>query len=244
MGKTSKHIELIKNQLDSILDGCFSILLIGERGTGKSYLVNNKGITVKSSFELKQALEKKEEKPIIVDLIEYISFDEQQKMFDLISTSAFNKLNFDNNITCPQLIFTTQRDLSSLYQSEDFFKPFIDRIAQQIIKLPAIRNLSKEEIESCLESVNALMFPDGKSMKLDLELSKFIVKFIKEDLNLYGNFRDLGKASYFLWRFYQNTKDNKDFSKKILEEKLLEFKKINDLEIGSDFLELMKLGKQ
>lgn len=238
------HLQNIINQLDVINDGTFSILIIGDRGTGKSKLLERLSQDSISEYdkiesELKKDKYNNDEQktPFVIDLVEDFLYEEQKKIFKLIETGKNNVLkNIEGEKKCPQLIFTSQLELSSLYENSRFYKPFIDRISHQVFKLPSLRKLSKEEITSCWESVNKLMlYSDEKYLNMIKTYEKIIIDFIKIELFLYGNFRDLEKLSIFLWRLAKDQESNNVFSKDFLQNKLIEYKKINEVEIQSEF---------
>lgn len=236
----ASHIKDVENEINNLNDGFFSILIIGERGVGKSSVLNNfREITQVN--DLKKALEENKKNPLVIDLIEFLPFDEQKNIFNLISTGANNQLmNVEKKPTCPQLIFSTQKELTELYDNNNFYTPFIDRIAQQVIRIKPLRKLEKDEIASAWDSVNELMLLKENDKNYDACLKKHndtIVDYISKNLLLSGNFRDLEKLSIFLWRF---TSENKKTTKQDVEEKLHEFKEIHEVEIKGEFFKIDK----
>lgn len=237
----TKHVQLLKNQIESVNDKHFSILLIGERGTGKSKLLEGIGECVEFNDFEKKLREGKSE-ALIVDLIEFLSIDEQKEIFRLISTGPKNILiNVKDDEgkapICPQLIFTSQSDLTELYDDKKNYIPFIDRVAQQVFVLKPLRKLERDEIENAWESVNSLMLLESTSeyKAFSSEHHSTIVDFIYKQLVLSGNFRDLEKLSIFLWRF---AKEKSKRSKIEVEDKLIEFKTIHEIENKGEFFKI------
>lgn len=233
----TRHLEIIKGEITEYADSSFSILLIGERGTGKSSLL--------SDFEkatpyakLEESLKKASNTTIIIDLIEYIPFDMQKDIFNLISTGPENSLiNIDGEPKCPQIIFTSQLSLNELYNSKDFYNPFIDRIAQQIFELPPIRKLEseKEYKEVWISVVNNLLLNDFEDFNSFIKKhSQQVVQFIKKELFMYGNFRDVEKLAITLWR---KNKSNPITSSQDLTSLLMVFKKTHETERKGEFFD-------
>lgn len=253
----AKYLETIKKEIKPQLDGFFSIFLIGERGVGKTKLlieIKNKLIEdklIKDEFfkevegvsEFEKELKKNNSKQILIfDLIENLSFQEQKKLFNLISTKEQNVLiNIqDENgekVTCPQLIFTSTKDLKFLYENNDFYTPFIDRIAQQVFIIPPLRKLQKEDLIEAWNSV--LINMKFETIQSFLGNNKSIIDFISRELYLSGNFRDLEKLAITLWRALDEGKKSK-LKDKDVGEILRGFKEVHEIEIKGEFFKIDK----
>ncbi|TAE73264.1 MAG: AAA family ATPase [Bacteroidetes bacterium] len=211
-------------QLKVYADGTFSILITGEKGTGKTFLIKNtckdifneevfifKYTNSNSNFEekLKEKLKEANKKILVFDNIENISFENQIILFDCISTrkGGFFDVFKDEKITC-QLIFVSNLSLTQLYNTE-FYMPLIDRISQQIIELKPLRKLNFDELKQGYESVwKQMKFKDKQENELPYVPNDEILNWLKT-LNLAGNFRDLEKIAILHWRYLIFTEEQK-----------------------------------
>ncbi|GIV42969.1 MAG: hypothetical protein KatS3mg035_0092 [Bacteroidia bacterium] len=211
MSLLSAHLTDYERQLRNMNDRLFPILIIGERGTGKSELIKNLGniVRVNHSEELKKQL--LENKPFIgihIDLIEYISFEEQKLIYQYITKKDHEYLmylqtNDGEDIKCPQLYFTSQKSLMELYRDSSNYKPFIDTISMQLLVLPPLRELNHIELLECWRNVNANLKLQDRTYLATLEnLNTIIASYLKdvEKLQFFGNFRDLEKLAIMIWR--------------------------------------------
>lgn len=212
MSVLSAHLMDYEKKLRQMNDRLFPILIIGERGTGKSLLIKELGniIRVNNAEELKsQLLENKPFVSIHFDLIEYISFEEQKLIYQYITKKDNEYLMYlktpeGEEIKCPQLYFTSQKSLIELYKDPSNYKPFIDTISMQLIVLPPLRELNHVELLECWRNVNAnLKLQDREYLKTLDHLNTIVASYLKdvEKLQFYGNFRDLEKLAIMIWRF-------------------------------------------
>jgi len=212
MSLLSSHLIDYEKKLRSMNDRLFPILIIGERGTGKSLLLKELGnhVRVNNSEELKmQLLENKYHIGIHIDLIEYLSFDEQKLIYQYITKKDNEYLTYlqtpqGEDIKCPQLYFTSQKSIMELYRDSSNYKPFIDTISMQLIVLPPLRELNHLELLDCWRNVNAnLKLQDRTYLGILESMNTIIASYLKdvEKLQFYGNFRDLEKLAIMIWRF-------------------------------------------
>lgn len=212
MSVLSAHLMDYEKKLRQMNDRLFPILIIGERGTGKSLLIKELGniIRVNNVEELKlQLLENKPFISIHLDLIEYISFEEQKLIYQYITKKDNEYLMYlkspeGEEIKCPQLFFTSQKSLIELYKDPSNYKPFIDTISMQLVVLPPLRELNHIELLECWRNVNAnLKLQDREYLKTLDSLNTIVASYLKdvEKLQFFGNFRDLEKLAIMIWRF-------------------------------------------
>ncbi len=206
-------------QLKIYADNTFSILITGEKGTGKSFLIKNslENIVflscsqIENNFKetLKQKLKKANEKNLIFDNIENLSIENQKILFECISTKngGFFEIFENENISC-QLIFISNLSLTQLYNYE-FYQPLVDRISQQIIELTPLKKLKFETQKQAYKSVwEQMCFKDKKGQIMDYIENTDILNWLKT-LHLAGNFRDLEKIAILNWRFLTFSEDEK-----------------------------------
>lgn len=213
---TPSHLIDKENELRSINDRLFPILLVGERGTGKSYLLKNipKIQKVSDASSLKKQLENDTpEIPLLVDLIEYVSFEEQKLIYHYITKQDkeyllyIKKSDTEVPARCPQLFFTSHKSIRELYRDTTNYKPFIDHISEQVIVIEPLRKVfekNEDAFRECWESVNdTLGIRDSLYAKYLVELNKILFLHIQKTIRFewLGNFRDLEKLAIRFWRF-------------------------------------------
>ncbi len=212
MSLLAAHLTDYEKKLRNMNDRLFPILIIGERGTGKSQLIKGLGnITrVNNAEELKQQL--LENKPFVsihIDLIEYVTFEEQKLIYQYITKKDNEFLMYlqtpeGEDIKCPQLYFTSQKSVMELYRDPSNYKPFIDTISMQLVVLPPLRELNHIELLECWRNVNSnLKLQDREYLKTLENLNTVVASYLKdvEKLQFFGNFRDLEKLAIMIWRF-------------------------------------------
>lgn len=221
------------NKIQPYLDGCFSILITGERGIGKTRLVENgfrNWRLPSTGFELKnenhqfiECLEEIEDwkgylaqklkssvgSYLIIENIEHLKYEKQVILNRYLSTlpGGYYKLLHPAEIRS-QIIITSSLSLSELYNSEKTYAPLIDRIAQQVIELKPIRSgMNRLGKEIAFKKVwEEMMF------KKDGQLCPYPEQDLNEDfyvwldtLYLAGNYRDLQKIAIYVWRELLNS---------------------------------------
>ena len=204
----------------------FSILLLGERGTGKSALTQVykdktqnfisvncasfdedskaeselfgyvKGAFTGANSDKKGLFQEAANGILFLDEVHHLSKRVQGKLMKALQTDEFNNFNIrqmgstkEKKVKCT-VIFATNQSIEALkekYLYEDFF----DRIAQNVIELPSLRETAQDRQKDWETVV--------KNMKFKPTLKPVNTHFIQwlEQLPLYGNFRDLQKIAIY-----------------------------------------------
>lgn len=253
--KYSKYIETNKSVFNTLIDGYFSILLLGERGTGKTILTKEiTNATVISCEEENGLFEnffenmmdtkvdtenKSDLKIVVFDSFDKLEIRHQKRLHELIATGPFNELVNVRSVEkryCPQLIFTTNFEYSQLFDETKFYLPLIDRISQQLFELKPLRKYGFDEIKNAWETVNENMLlskDDDKYNELLKTFDTLIVNFINKQLSLFGNYRDLQKLCIYLWRFVKSKEE--EIKESDVKKRLDEFQKLYERETKSEF---------
>lgn len=225
--ENNKRKEAI-NKLNSYLTnpGRFSILVIGNRGTGKTHWLNQLQITHKStsknldniSFinaiksnhftntEWENIFKKSNNGLLVINDIEELNKKGQATLFEGISTGEGGKFGFNKKKYDLRIAFTSTKSISTLRDNETYLThKFFDRICQLAVKLPFYvgadksiwRDFKKTWKKMCFKEHNKL---PGNELKEWLENGNNI---------LHGNFRDLDKLAinWHNYRLQINTKE-------------------------------------
>lgn len=209
-----KQVKLLKSYLTN--PGRFSILVLGDRGVGKSHWVKEiaksfekdgeLGIKVKEVIgtylnilkpdEIEKVFTDSNGKTLIIKDVELINKETQDILFQTLSTSNGKFGLREKNIEC-RIVFTSTFKIESLRDTERYLSHrFFDRIAQLIVKLPSYQDGNRSIFQDFKDTWKKMDFPD----------ETFPVQ-IKEWLEaaghkFYGNFRDLDKIA-INWRNHQ-----------------------------------------
>jgi hypothetical protein len=200
----------VKNKLKFYLEnpGYFSILILGDSGTGKSYLINEvigddakRGVYYPFEIgENEESMSKLFEKDVIViKNIEELS-DIQQKLLVKALSTVDGKIGFNEDKKLCRIIFTSSFHVSQLTDGQYRLNiRFWDRISQLVIKLPSFSE-DPAEIVNHFKSVWAKMkFNDFNKVPED---GTFLGWLRDNCTNFSGNFRDLDKIA-ILWHQYR-----------------------------------------
>lgn len=181
--------------------GRFSVLLLGERGTGKSYWLENlaerlelKLIHLHPAFSednpdwWQQMFKKADKGILVIDEADQLSQKSQDILFRILSTKD-GKFGWEEKTLEVRIVFISSTPISRLRDTQDMFShQFFDRIGQLIIELPNLKGISKGELwQDFLESWDKMKFSTkkpGHRWKVWLE---------NQQQQLHGNFRDLDK---------------------------------------------------
>jgi transcriptional regulator with AAA-type ATPase domain len=219
--------ELAEEKMKAFLKSGFSILLIGERGVGKSKIYGKKGTekincaafaednTLETElFGVEKgiytgvakrdgALVKANGKKLFLDEVHHLSKVVQAKLMTAFGTDSENYMEFykvGTNIPIKvrcQLIFATNKTIEEL--KEVLLPDFYDRIVQNVIEIPPLRKTEKDR-EKDWKSVWEHMKFDIKSNALkDDDLRDWL-----KSLPLHGNYRDLEKIAIYYNVFEKN----------------------------------------
>ncbi|WP_405293744.1 sigma 54-interacting transcriptional regulator [Algibacter sp. Ld11] len=214
--------------------GRFSILVIGQRGTGKAHwltqiqikhqsasknleninFVNAKKSNDFTDIQWENTFKKSNNGLLVITDIEELNKEAQASLFEGISTGKGGKFGFREKVFDIRIAFTTTKSISSLRDSETYLThKFFDRICQFAVKFPSYqrgdrntwKDFKKTWHKMCFEEHNTL---PGEELKEWLENGNII---------LHGNFRDLDKLA-INWHNYRLQDD-------IQEENILELVK-------------------
>lgn len=201
-----------KSKLDFFIKnpGFFSILLLGDSGTGKSYLINQALKAIDSAefefyypFEIGNTIEEVEKifekEYIIIKNIEELTKNQQNILFKALST-ADGKIGLGDNIGFKRIIFTSTFDVDQLRESrEHLLDRFWDRISQLVVKVPSFRDFPSEILNDFKSVWKKMAFKEFPKLPEDGEFSSWL----KNNCQTFsGNFRDLDSIA-ILWHQYR-----------------------------------------
>ena len=215
--------------------GYFPILLLGDRGTGKSFWIKNlikknQPIVFLNAFLSEETevfwtnqYKKANNGFLIINEIERLSPKNQELLFQSMITEN-GKYGFSEKTYNVRLIFTSVFDISSLNKTEEYLShKFFDRISQLVVKFQSFKEYSINIENDFIETWKKFNFATKKTIP-----KGSIINWLKEnaDRKLFGNFRDLDKLC-INWHTYRLI--NSDYSDENI------FKLIID-----DFLQYLK----
>lgn len=227
--KQPKYRKDIVEQLEHYLKnkGRFSVLVLGERGTGKTFWIEQitKHLYPKQAlFTVDAALsgestdfwmhvfKKAHQHLLVIDNVEKLTPRSQELLIKMLSTSdgqyGFEEKEFD-----VRLIFTSSFDISVLRDSEAYLlHHFFDRISQLVVKFPSFKEKDAGIWQDFLATWNKMNF--GAKFAAPKEILQIWLE--KKSAYLHGNFRDLDKIA-INWQQYQiiGEKDESEILKKI-----------------------------
>lgn len=212
------HRKIINSTLLSYLTnpGRFSVLLLGQRGTGKTYYLENivsnnssrdcllniisvNGLIAQNTDHLywESKFEEANGKLLVIDEVESLSKLTQAILFEFLSTSNGLYGWQEKKYKC-RIVFTSTHQIKTLRDNEEFLlHKFYDRISQLILTFPSFseKNISIwSDFEATWEKMK---FPSKQIPSKDFE------KWINANSHkFHGNFRDLDKLA-INWRNYQ-----------------------------------------
>ncbi len=216
-----KYSELLKTQpknrkevierLDNYLQnpGKFSILLLGKRGTGKSFWlekIQKKNIKVPHSLEIiyinsrliepsttsiNKLLSESNKKYLVIEDAERLSHTVQELLFEALSTSN-GKYGIGTKKHECRIIFTSSFDIKYLRDTEEYMlHKFFDRISQLVIELPSFTESHRSVWNDFMATWDKMEFEEhnktpGKELQIWIEKTSHL---------FHGNFRDLDKIA-------------------------------------------------
>lgn len=205
-----KEIEKLRFFLNN--PGYFSILVLGENGTGKEYIINkllsesfkDLDFGVFNAFELGETESEIGEifsnEIILIKNIEELSEIQQNILFKYLSTDSTGKVGVGKNKGYKRVIFTSAFDVAELRDNKSNLNSrFWDRISQLVVKLPSFKDFSsniRKDFSSVWEKMH---FENFNKLPEDGEFNFWLT----ENCGMFaGNFRDLDKIA-ILWHQYR-----------------------------------------
>ena len=216
----TERVESIK-KLESFLlnPGKFSILVLGDYGTGKTHWIkeiqkNNqdkeflkkifflnagtlKNSNTKEYWEAQFKLAHKN--LLVIEDVELLTKDSQEILFEGLSTGLGAKYGFDDKTYQFRIAFTSSYSIGELRDKDIYLnKRFFGRIAQLVVKFPSIKNSKDFVWNDFLKSWKKMAF-ENKNEIPGSELSLWLLQNYRE---IHGNFRDLDKIA-INWHNYR-----------------------------------------
>jgi len=192
--------------------GYFSILILGDSGTGKTYIlkelfneleVNDDKVGYFYPFQIGESKKSINEiftkEYIVIKDAEGLSDIQQDIIFEALSTND-GKIGFDENKGLKRIIFISSYNVEQLRESKEHWSDkFWDRVAQLVVKIPSFKDFSSE-IKNDFKSVwKKMNFKVYKKFPEDVEF----YEWLKNNCGTFaGNFRDLDKIA-ILWHQYR-----------------------------------------
>lgn len=215
-----RESEIIKLENAIKFPGRFSILVLGDQGTGKTHWIvkiiedtdNKKEIQffIESPIQLAGSLceeskefwehtfKKADKKVLIIDEVEKLTNKCQEILFDGLST-VNGKLGFDEKTYEIILVFTSTFPINKLRDDRRFLTAkFFDRISQIVIEFPNFEKTQRSVYEDFNSTWTKMKF-ENEIPKSD-EFQKWLQS---EAYRMHGNFRDLDKIA-INWHFQQS----------------------------------------
>lgn len=199
--------------------GRFSILLLGARGTGKTYwlqelqnlyktksifldnitLINSSVINSYSKSDWTKVFEKSNNGLLVIQDIENLNKESQALLFDGISTGQGGKIGFEKKEFDIRIAFTSSKNIALLRDNELYLShKFFDRICQFAVELPSYEKGSSIIWKDFVKTWRKMNFQEH----LDLPSTELKDWLESNNLTLFGNFRDLDKIA-IIWHNYR-----------------------------------------
>jgi DNA-binding NtrC family response regulator len=242
--------------------GSFPILLLGERGTGKSFWIKNlknknQPIVFLNAFLTEETevfwanqYKKANNGFLVINEIERLSSKSQELLFQSMITEN-GKYGFSEKTYNIRLIFTSVFDISTLNKTEEYIShKFFDRISQLVVKFQSFKEFSVNIEKDFIATWEKFNFAEKKTIP-----KGSIINWLKEnaDRKLSGNFRDLDKLC-INWHNYRLMNYKEDEIFKLIIDDFLQYLKYPEhkTELHNEFIfskeyrhdEIMKLFKQ
>jgi Sigma-54 interaction domain len=226
---------------DAMTNG-FAILILGERGIGKSALADKykasktiivancasfdddnkaeselfgykKGAFTGADKDTDGLFQKANGGILFLDEIHHLSKRVQAKLMKALQTDDKNFFRIrpmgssdEKKIRCT-IIFATNRTIQQLCHSGDdniLYEDFFDRIAQNVIELPPLRDTKEDRIEDWKNTWSKMKFGEKENAPKERAFLSWLT-----ELPLYGNFRDLQKIALYCHSYPQFSPDLK-----------------------------------
>lgn len=181
--------------------GYFSTLLLGERGTGKSYWLDRQAADAKLKLDVlhpafseetpewwQQQFEFANGGILAVDEADQLSKKSQDILLRVLSTRN-GRFGWEKKSLAVRTVFISSKPIALLRDSDEKFShPFFDRIGQLIIEMPNLKDISQFDIWKDFMATWKKMNFDTKKPQY-----KWQVWLERQQQQLHGNFRDLDK---------------------------------------------------
>ncbi len=251
----SPQRKLVDLKMKVFLDSGFSILLLGERGTGKSRIANQpkeggkkinlveancasfdddskaeselfgytKGAFTGAEKDKNGLLIEANGGVLFLDEVHHLSKTVQAKLMKAIQTDKDNKMKIrrlgagkEQKVEV-RLIFASNLTVEEL--KKVLLPDFYDRIAQQVIEIPPLRETPTDRMDDWKAAWDGLYEKINLALPNDTSLENWLRK-----LPLFGNFRDLQKIAIY-YKTYTDFKKDKAILKLIEEKSAFEYAK-------------------
>lgn len=232
--------------------GRFCLIVLGSRGTGKRFALENafskiqdlqrndeelclknlkfiepESIPIEEE-ELDKLLSENQYNTLVIEDVEQLSFEQQKLIFEALSTTD-GTFGLKNKLKV-RVAFTSSMDVDSLREDGDFLLGFFwDRISQLVVEFPSFKEESENIIKDFKEVWNKMDFNETEGYN---QISAFpknatLERFLEDFADKFeGGFRDLDKIAcmYFNYRIL-NYSEKKRINEEIEKEIVSEIKK-------------------
>ncbi|TRX70697.1 ATP-binding protein [Carboxylicivirga sp. M1479] len=187
--------------------GYFSILVLGDNGVGKEFIlkeiledndisifypdeIGDTDDTISSIFNSEY---------IIIKNVEQLTEGQQRKIFRFLST-ADGKIGFGESREFRRIIFTSSFSIEHLRDEKEYLLDmFWDRISQLVVKIPSFKDTISTIFEDFTLVWNKFEFKNHNALPNQIDLKLWLQDNCQ---NFAGNFRDLDKIA-ILWHQYR-----------------------------------------
>jgi hypothetical protein len=209
----NKRLEA-ENKLDFFLDnpGYFSILLLGENGTGKTFMLNRlfeKRKIEQPNIKFFYPIEIGEtlceianifgNDYIVIKNVEALS-ERQQSILNIALSTSDGTIGLEDKRGFKRIIFTSTYEVHQLTEGQNRLNiTFWDRISQLVVKVPSFKDYNAGFRNDFKDVWEKMKFNDFNKMPED---GDFIAWLRDESSSFSGNFRDYDKIA-ILWHQYR-----------------------------------------
>lgn len=220
-----EQIKLLEAHLSN--PGRFSILIIGDRGTGKKFwlakidavktkpIIVNASLTEASKSYWESQFKQADKGTFVVEDVEGLTKENQAILFEGLAT-VNGAFGFESKKYEVQIIFTSSKNISILRDSEKYLThKFFDRIAQLVVRFPNFNECANTISDDLKHTWNKFEFNTAYPLLLENWLQKVAH-------TLHGNFRDLDKLC-INWNNYQLMHKKEEAILKLIEKDFSEY---------------------
>lgn len=201
--KRLEKIRLLESYL--LNPGRFSILVLGNRGTGKKVWIRqkhksnfytiNSALTKPSEQFWEEKFKQADQGILIIEDVELLTKETQEVLFDGLATTDGN-FGYASKIYEVRIVFTSSKGVSVLRETEKYLShKFFDRIAQLVVRFP--------NFNECANKIENDFKNTWKKFEFTTAFPDELIPWLNENAHtLHGNFRDLDKLC-IIWNNYQ-----------------------------------------